>query len=126
MLTTAAAMPTIPVVDLDRARVFYEHTLGLIPAGPATADGIMYRCGGGTRLFLYPRTIPTRADHTVASFVVEEIEAAVGALRARGVVFQDYDYPGLKTVNGIATLATEKAAWFKDTEGNILAVSQFL
>jgi catechol 2,3-dioxygenase-like lactoylglutathione lyase family enzyme len=126
MLTNAAVMPTIPAVDLDRARGFYERTLGLTPAGPATPDGIMYRCGSGTRLFLYPRTMPARADHTVASFVVEDIGAVVNALRTRGVVFEDYDFPGLKTINGIATLATEKAAWFKDPEGNILAVSQFL
>lgn len=125
MLNQARVMPTIPVVDLDRAMKFYETKLGLRPAGPATPDGIMYECGGDTRIFLYPRA-PTKADHTVASFVVDDLEAAVKALRARGIVFEEYDFPGLKTVGGIATLRTEKAAWFKDTEGNILAVSQFL
>jgi catechol 2,3-dioxygenase-like lactoylglutathione lyase family enzyme len=125
MLTHAQVMPTLPVVDLERARRFYEHVLGLTPAGPPSADGIIYNCGGGTRLFLYDRAA-TKADHTVASFIVDDIEGAVKALRARGVTFEDYDFPGLKTVAGIATLATEKAAWFKDTEGNILAVSQLL
>lgn len=125
MLNQARAMPTIPVVDLERAMKFYQDRLGLKPAGPATPDGIMYECGGGTRVFLFPRA-PTKADHTVVSFVVDDLEAAVKALRARGLVFEEYDFPGLVTVNGIATLQTEKAAWFKDSEGNILAVSQFL
>jgi catechol 2,3-dioxygenase-like lactoylglutathione lyase family enzyme len=118
-------MPTIPVVNLERARRFYETVLGLRPAGPPTADGILYECGGGTRLFLYPRQ-PTKADHTVVSFVVDDLEATVGALKARGLVFEEYDYPDFKTVNSIATLASERAAWFKDPEGNILAVSQWL
>jgi len=125
MLNDARVMPTIPVVDLGRARRFYEDTLGLRPARPATADGIMYECGSGTRIFLFPRA-PTKADHTVASFVVDNLEAAVKALRARGIVFEEYDSPDFKTVDGIATLTSERAAWFKDTEGNILAVSQFL
>ncbi len=121
----AAVMPTLPVVDLNRARAFYEQKLGLRPAGPATPDGILYECGGGTRLFLYPRAA-TKADHTVASFVVDNLEAAVGALKARGVVFEEYDLPDFKTVNSIATLSSERAAWFKDPEGNTLAVSQWL
>lgn len=125
MLTQARVMPTIPVVDFERAKKFYEDRLGLRPARPATPDGIMYECGGGTLIFLYPRA-PTKADHTVASFVVDDLEASVKTLRARGIVFEEYDFPGLKTINGIATLGTEKAAWFKDTEGNILAVSQLL
>lgn len=125
MLAKAQVMPTIPVVDLARAREFYEGRLGLKPAGPSTLDGILYDCGGGTRLFLYPRAA-TKADHTVASFVVDDIDRAVRGLKARGVVFEDYDLPDFTTTDSIATLATEKAAWFKDTEGNILAVSQFL
>ncbi len=125
MLNQARVMPTIPVVDLERAMKFYGDRLGLKPAGTATPDGIMYECGGGTRVFLFPRA-PTKADHTVASFVVDDLEAVVKALRARGIVFEEYDFPGLATVNGIATLHTEKAAWFKDSEGNVIAVSQFL
>jgi catechol 2,3-dioxygenase-like lactoylglutathione lyase family enzyme len=125
MLATAQVMPTIPVVDLARAREFYEGRLGLKPAGPSTPDGILYECGGGTRLFLYPRAA-TKADHTVASFVVDDIDSAVRDLKARGVVFEDYDLPDVTITGSIATLAAEKAAWFKDTEGNILAVSQFL
>jgi catechol 2,3-dioxygenase-like lactoylglutathione lyase family enzyme len=125
MLSNASVLPTIPVVDLDRARRFYEDVLGLQPLGPATADGIRYACGAGTRLFLFPRGATT-ADHTVASFVVDDLEAAVQGLKRRGVVFEDYDFPTLKTVERIATLASERAAWFKDTEGNVLAVSQWL
>lgn len=125
MLAKAQVMPTIPVVDLARAREFYEGRLGLKPAGPSTPDGIPYECGGGTRLLLYPLGA-TNADHTVASFVVDDIDRTVRSLKAQGVVFEDYDLPHLTTTRGIATLASSKAAWFKDTEGNILAVSQFL
>lgn len=76
-------------------------------------------------MFLYPRQ-PTKADHTVASFVVDDIEVAVNSLKVRGLVFEEYDFPDSRTVNSIATLASERAAWFKDTAGNTLAVSQWL
>ena len=124
MLTHAAAMATIPVVDMTRARRFYEQVLGLKPAGPVTPDGLLYECGRGTRLFLFQRQ-PTKADHTVAAFVVDDIEKAVHDLKRSGLIFEEYDVPGLKTINSIATLASEKAAFFKDSEGNVLAVSQF-
>lgn len=120
MLGNSLVVPTLPVVDLDRAKKFYLETLGL------TVDsedewGTMLACGGGTKLLLYPRGA-TRADHTVASFEVDDVEAAVAELRAKGVVFQEYDQPGLKTENGVATAGESKAAWFLDPEGNILAL----
>ena len=86
----------------------------------------MFECGQGTRLYLYQRDTATKADHTVAGWEVENIEEVVEALRERGVVFEQYDLPGLKTdERGIATSGPVKSAWFKDTEGNILAISEF-
>jgi hypothetical protein len=85
----------------------------------------MFGAGEGTMLYVYQRG-PTKADQTVASFKVENIEAHVKELRAKGVKFEEYDIPamGIKTVGGIAAMGKTKSAWFKDTEGNILALDQ--
>jgi catechol 2,3-dioxygenase-like lactoylglutathione lyase family enzyme len=113
---------TIPAKDLEGTRKFYENVLGLEMAREDPA-GITYRAGDST-LFLYPTEFAGTAQHTLGGFSVSDIEAAVAELRAKGVTFEEYDMPGLKTVNGIAELGGEKGAWFKDPEGNILSVSQ--
>jgi len=112
---------TIPATDLKRARLFYEDRLGLSPERVLDV-GIVYRFGKGTGFFLYPSQT-AGAGHTLGSWFVEDLESAVKELRARGIEFEDYDYPDLKTVDGIADLGAELAAWFKDSEGNVLAVS---
>lgn len=87
----------------------------------------MFDCGGGTQLGIYHRATPTRADHTAVIWIVENIEDAVSQLNARGINFEQYDAPGLKTNRqGIAEVANERAAWFKDPEGNILGIVQFI
>lgn len=123
MLANVPVYAMIPVVDMERAKSFYEGKLGLGPATMYGGDTVAYACGGGTRIGLYQRA-PTKADHIVACFAVRDIETAVKELRAKGVQFEEYDFPGLKTVNGTATRDGEKAAWFKDAEGNILELSQ--
>ena len=124
MLTNAPVAPTLPAVDLARARKFYEDVLGL-RLSKATDGEVWYDAGKGTILLLYERGA-TKADHTAAAFRVDDVEKTVRDLRKKGVVFEEYDLPGLKTVDGIATVEAEKVAWFKDTEGNILAVAQSL
>lgn len=126
MLSNKAVTPTIPVVDLKRARSFYENKLGLKVSREDDSMGLMLECGKGTSVYLYKRGA-TKADHTVASFEVDDIEAEVKELKKKGVGFEEYDMPdmGIKTVNGIAAMDGEKAAWFKDTEGNILALGQW-
>jgi predicted enzyme related to lactoylglutathione lyase len=91
----------------------------------ADMGGVMLQAGGGTGLYLYQRGA-TKADHTVASFNVNNIEAEMSELKAKGIVFEEYDIPQMhiKTVNGLATADGAKMAWFKDTEGNILGVTQ--
>jgi predicted enzyme related to lactoylglutathione lyase len=123
MLANAPVLTSIPVVDFGRAVGFYQNTLGLRPVMAIEEMGLaLFEAGAGTRLFLYQRG-PTTADHTVASFVVEDTERAVRDVSARGVVFEQYDMPGLKTnPMGIAEFGPDKTAWFKDTEGNIIAV----
>jgi len=123
MLTNAAMTTILPVIDMQRAREFYEKRLGLKAMGSKPDGKFVYACGGGT-LALFPRESGTKADHTAISFQVPDIAAAVKALQASGVVFEDYDLPGLKTVDHVCVLGAEKAAWFKDTEGNFLCIHE--
>jgi catechol 2,3-dioxygenase-like lactoylglutathione lyase family enzyme len=113
----------LPVKDMARARRFYEQSLGLVPAGAKPDGKFVYRVGA-TEIALFPRPEGTRATHTALSFRVADIAAAVNALEGRGVVFADYDLPGLKTVEHVCVLGAEKAAWFEDPEGNILCLHE--
>jgi predicted enzyme related to lactoylglutathione lyase len=122
MLRNASIAPVLPAEDLQRAKTFYEEKVGLKITNN-TQDGVMFECGNGTFLSVYKRE-RTKAEHTVAGFAVEDLESEMKELRERGVVFEDYDQPGLKTVNGVAALGNDKGAWFKDTEGNILSLFQ--
>ena len=125
MLKNAPIVPYIPATDVARARKFYEDKVGLVPREEA-AGGVVYECGAGSWVFLYPSRGAGTSKASQAFWQVSDVEAEVAELRARGVVFEEYDMPGLKTVNGIATGGGAKAAWFKDSEGNILAVIQTL
>ena len=115
----------LPVKDMQRARRFYEDGLGLTPGGEKPDGKFVYRLGA-TEIALFPREEGTKATHTALSFRVADIGAAIRRLEARGVVFADYDLPGLKTVEHVCVLGSEKAAWFLDTEGNILCVHELL
>jgi catechol 2,3-dioxygenase-like lactoylglutathione lyase family enzyme len=122
MLANAKIHPTLPVVDLKRAQKFYEEKLGLKIVKSDPSPGVLLQAGDGTMLYIYQRAA-TKADHTAASFSVKDVEAEVKELKAKGVVFEDVDQPDFKTVDGIFTMGEMKAAWFKDTEGNTLAVT---
>jgi catechol 2,3-dioxygenase-like lactoylglutathione lyase family enzyme len=115
----------LPVKDMARARRFYEQQLGFAPQGLRPDGKFIYRVGG-TTLALFPKSEGTKAEHTALSFRVDRIETAVAALKQRGVRFADYDLPGLKTVEHVCVLGSEKAAWFEDPEGNILCVHEDL
>ena len=123
MLSELPIHTALPVTDMERARRFYADKLGLLPE-VELPDGLFYRCGAGTRFLLYPSGVPA-AGHTQMTWNTDDIEGVVAALQARGVVFEEYDTPELKTVNGVATIAESKGAWFKDSEGNMLALGQF-
>jgi catechol 2,3-dioxygenase-like lactoylglutathione lyase family enzyme len=115
----------LPVKDVARARRFYEEALGLEALGAQPDGKFVYRCGG-TEIALFPKPEGTKAQHTALSFQVDDIESTITALGARGVVFADYDFPGLRTVNHVCVLGAEKAAWFEDPEGNILCLHEDL
>ena len=123
MLTEAPVTTMLPVVDMARARAFYEGRLGLRPGGFKPDGKFLYLVGGGT-LALFPKPEGTKADHTALSFQVEDIAASVAELERAGVVFEDYDLPGLRTVDHVCVLGAEKAAWFKDPEGNVLCLHE--
>ena len=125
MLTRAPVMTMLPVKDLERARDFYVNKLGLEAEGLA-ADGKFVLRASGTKLGLIPKPEGTKAEHTAVGFEVEDVATEIKTLKGRGVVFEDYDFPGFKTVDHMAVLGTDKAAWFKDTEGNILCLHQDL
>ncbi|MDQ3887728.1 MAG: VOC family protein [Thermoproteota archaeon] len=115
-------------MDLNRAKRFYETTLGLKPVreNNGTTSGIaIFECGNSTLIELYQRGA-SKADHTVATFEVSNIEEEVNMLRGKGVNFEEYDMPEINTQNGIATQGSVKAAWFKDSEGNILCIRQII
>ena len=124
MLADAPMTTILPVTDMPRARNFYESKLGLEAEGAKPDGKFVYRCGGGALLALFPRGEATKADHTALSFEVKDIAAAIAQLKQRGVTFNDYDFPGLKTVGHVCVLGAEKAAWFNDTEGNILCLHE--
>ena len=130
MLANAKVATRLPAQDLERARAFYSEKLGLEPA-EERQGGLRYRVAGGEFAIFQSGGEPS-GEHTQMGFEVEDIDAAVAELRQRGVVFEEYDFPGLTTVGGIADIegnypskgTGERGAWFRDSEGNMLGLGQ--
>jgi catechol 2,3-dioxygenase-like lactoylglutathione lyase family enzyme len=130
VLNRSEVATRLPAQNLDRARRFYSEKLGLEPV-EERPGGLLYRCGDGTFALFAAGGGPS-GEHTQMAFTVDDIEAVVGELRARGVEFEHVDVPGLRTVDGIATVegnypsagTGERAAWFRDSEGNLLGIGQ--
>jgi catechol 2,3-dioxygenase-like lactoylglutathione lyase family enzyme len=130
MLAESRVATRIPAKDLERARKFYLEKLGLAPV-EERPGGLLYYCGGGS-FAVFESAGASSGTHTQMAWEVADIEATVAALRARGVVFEEYDLPGLKTVNGIADIEGnypskgigERGAWFRDSEGNVLGLGE--
>jgi predicted enzyme related to lactoylglutathione lyase len=111
----------IPAKDMARARQFYEQKVGLKP-GREISGGVVYEFADHTRCFMYPTPLAGTSKESQAFWQVKDLEREVAELKARGVKFEEYDLPEIKTKNSIATSKGAKAAWFKDTEGNIMAL----
>jgi catechol 2,3-dioxygenase-like lactoylglutathione lyase family enzyme len=122
-LADARLIATIPVRDSARARAFYTDVLGFEVADESEA-GTLLRAAGGAQILLYPRPGSEAPAHTLAGFEVDDLEATIAELTGRGVAFADYDLPGLRTVDHVARIGPERAAWFTDSEGNVLSVSE--
>jgi len=111
--------------DLTRSQEFYEQKVGLKLSPETIKNHLLFDCGDGTTLLVYGRPTPNQADHTQVRFWSDDVAADVRELAARGVVFEDYDFETLKTVDHVATTpGIGKSAWFKDPDGNTLALFQ--
>jgi predicted enzyme related to lactoylglutathione lyase len=124
MLQSSPMYAYIPATDVRRARKFYEEKVGLKPKSEL-AGGVVYEFGEHTGCFLYPTPNAGTSRASQAFWQVKDIEKEVAELKARGVRFESYDIPG-RDANGIVTAGGAKAAWFKDSEGNIMALIQYL
>jgi predicted enzyme related to lactoylglutathione lyase len=125
LLKNASVVAILPAEDLERAKTFYAEKLGLPSPNTVAPATVSIECGNGTMFIVYEREGSTKADHTVAGWLVDDVEKTVEALSSRGVAFEQYDMPGLKTdERGIAELGEVKTAWFKDSEGNILSITE--
>jgi predicted enzyme related to lactoylglutathione lyase len=124
MLNRASVTANIPAADLDRARSFYADTLGLAPSSEmADAGMLIYRTDGGTTFQVYQTEFAGQAGHTIAQFHVDDVEGEARALQGKGVALETYDMPGVTWDDGVADMGgIGKAAWFKDSEGNILCI----
>ena len=113
----------LPAADLKRAQSFYHDALGLDP-DEIHAGTLVYHVGSGSVFEIYETSNAGTAKNTQMGWVTDDLEAEMGRLRERGVVFEDFDVPGMKTVNGVAADEEMKSAWFRDTEGNFICLSQ--
>jgi catechol 2,3-dioxygenase-like lactoylglutathione lyase family enzyme len=125
MLNMGRAVPYIPVSDRGRAIGFYSGTLGL-ELYEETGGDVVFAAAGGTLIGAYVSDHAGKAGHTLAAFFVDDLDATMAELRDRGIYFEEYDFPELKTVDGVADLDGERGAWFKDPDGNILGLGQRL
>ena len=125
LLSNYPLTPRLPAVDIDRAREWYEAKLGLTPDhSEEIGQGLWYQTGGGW-FYLYPTPTAGTAQNTAAGWTVKDLDAVVDELRSRGVTFEDYDFGEMKTENGVMHIpGGYKAAWFKDSEGNTLELSE--
>ena len=123
-LTTSTIATMLPVTDTDRAKEFYADRLGLQFEGANSMGELRFSLAHGDSLVLLPREAGTQSASTAMSWEVGDVEKEMAELEARGVTFEDYDLPGLKTVNHIAEMDGDRVAWFLDPDGNVLCIHQ--
>ena len=124
MLNNGTITANLPATDLGRARAFYADKLGLTPAQEFGGMMLVYRTAGGSAFSIYQTDFAGRASHTLAQWHVDDVDATVGDLKTKGVAFEHYDdMPGVEWNNDVASMGDMgKAAWFKDSENNILCI----
>jgi predicted enzyme related to lactoylglutathione lyase len=127
MLNDGTVTANIPAGDLKRAREYYTNTLGLAPTQEFEGIMLLFKTAGGTTFSVYETQYAGQAGHTIAQWHVEDVDAEVRDLEAKGVTFEHYDMPGVEWNGAVATMPEMgKAAWFKDSEGNILCIDDGL
>jgi len=122
MLSNCRVHATLPTSDVDHLRTWYEGVLGLTPLA-VRPGAVLYETTPGSVFAISRGSVGSSSTHTQMAFTVADVEAEVAELEARGVVFESYESP--LTVGGIATIGPGRAAWFKDPDGNLLALLQF-
>jgi catechol 2,3-dioxygenase-like lactoylglutathione lyase family enzyme len=124
MLGDRMCAAMLPAADYERAKQWYADKLDLKPIDDTPA-GANYKCADGTRFSVYPSQYAGTNQSTAMAWLVDDLSTEMKDLKTRGVTFEEYDIPGIKTEGGVAELAPdEKGAWFRDSEGNILAIFQ--
>ena len=119
------ASAVICSTDLERSQAFYEQQVGLTLSDETIENHLLFECGGGSTLLVYGRPAASKADHTQVRLWTDDVAEDVTRLKDRGVVFEEYDFPTLKTVNSIGTTpGVGTSAWFKDPDGNTVALFQ--
>jgi catechol 2,3-dioxygenase-like lactoylglutathione lyase family enzyme len=123
MLSQLETYAVLPARDLQRARDFYKDKLGMEP-DQDRPEGLVYHTPAGAPVLIYETENAGTAQNTAMGWTTNDFDSEVAELRRKGIVFEDFDVPGTKTENGIATTPDGRAAWFRDTEGNILCVAE--
>jgi catechol 2,3-dioxygenase-like lactoylglutathione lyase family enzyme len=126
-LSECSVQPLLAVSDLDRARRFYEDQLGLEP-GELEPQGVRYPCANGTELFVYfSAENAGQSPATLAGWLVDDLDQTMEELASRGVTFEHYDQPGLKTdERGVFDAGSFRAAWITDPDGNTMSLTQVM
>jgi catechol 2,3-dioxygenase-like lactoylglutathione lyase family enzyme len=124
MLANDRISAVLASTDLETSQAFYEQRVGLRLSPETIKNHLLFEAGNGTTLLIYYRPVPNKAEHTQVRFWSEDITADVKELADRGVVFEEYDMPTFKTVDHVATTPIGKSAWFKDPDGNTIAIFQ--
>ena len=122
MFQPKSAIAALPAQDLNRAKRFYGEKLGLNPVEESDEE-VAYRVGEA-QFIIFPSSGKASGDHTQLAFEVDNLEGSVKSLRDNGVVFEEYDQPGFKSDAGIVELEGERGAWFRDSEGNLIAIDE--
>jgi catechol 2,3-dioxygenase-like lactoylglutathione lyase family enzyme len=122
MFENTIAMATLPASDMERARKWWKDVFGLEPM--RTSEGGDFFMVGGIPVMVYETQFAGTAKNTAFTILTDDLERDMTALRVHGVTFNDYDLPGIKTVDGVAETDDERGAWFNDSEGNIIALAQ--
>ena len=125
-LTHRTVAMMLPVTDVDRAQKFYSESLGLDHTGFNDEGSALYSLQGGSTLMLLPRPDSQPSESTAMAFEVDDLSSEISELEGKGVAFEDYDLPELRTVDHVADLGSERAAWFKDPDGNVICLHQTL
>ena len=125
MLAANKISAVVCSTDLVRSQEFYEQKVGLTLSPETIKNHLLFECGGGTTLLVYGRGTPNLADHTQVRFWTADVAADVRELGERGILFEEYDFPTFKTVDHIVTSpGIGRSAWFKDPDGNTIALFQ--